>query len=323
VRLRAAIRDKGTDRRDEIPLSDGRTLGLTEPILPEPAPQRWAAATGYPARLVERWRDRYGDAKARDLALHGVVVPPVVLNTTFASGEPILQSVPHSQEGFRIYTGGRGGLGELLSGRRDLWVQDPASARVIAEVARPVRSPTPPRLIVDLCAGRGTKTRQLFHGFPGATIVATDTDDARRGSLAEVFRGEKRVQVVAPGHVASKFAGKADLVLLDVPCSNTGVLARRVEAKYRFGDRSIAQLADLQRRIIADGAALLGPGGWLLYSTCSLEAEENESQAEFAAKTFGLTPVSSSLETPVGLPGEDPAEYRDGSYAALLRREGR
>ncbi len=318
VRLRAAIRDKWTDRRDEIPLSDGRALGLTEPILPEPGPQRWAAATGYPARLVERWRERYEDARARELALHGVVVPPVILNTAFAEGEPILRSVPHSAYGFRIYTGGRGGLGDLVGGRRDLWVQDPASARVVAEIARPVGSP---KLIVDLCAGRGTKTRQLYYSFPAATIVATDTDDGRRASLAEVFKGEKRVQVVAPGNVASKFAGKADLVLLDVPCSNTGVLARRVEAKYRVGDRSIAQLADLQRRIIADGAALLAPKGWLLYSTCSLEPEENESQAEFAAKTFGLTPVSSSLEMPVGLPAEDPAEYHDGSYAALLRRE--
>ncbi len=318
VRLRGGYRDRWTDRRDEIPLSDGRAVSFAEAVLPEPGPQRWAVATSHPARLVERWRERLNDdARARQLAVHGVVVPPVILNLTFASGEPILQSIPHSQERFRIYTGPRGGLGDVLRDRRDIWVQDPASARVVAQAIGRVGSP---KLIVDLCAGRGTKTRQLFYSFPGATIIATDTDNERRAALAEVFRGEKRVQVPTPASVVSRFAGKADLVLLDVPCSNTGVLARRVEARYRVGDRSIAQLAELQRRIIADGAALLAPKGWMLYSTCSLEPEENESQAEWAAKTHGLTLEASSPEPPVGLPGGDPAEYRDGSYAALLRR---
>ncbi len=317
VRLRGAIRDRWTARRDEIPLADGRAVSLTEPILPEPGPQRWAAATSHPARLVERWRDQFGDERARDLGLHGVVVPPVILNTLHSSGEPIMQSVPHSREGFRIYTGGRGGLGPLLAERRDVWVQDPGSARVVPEHARRVGSS---RLIVDLCAGRGTKTRQLYYAFPNATIIATDANTERRSALAEVFEGDQRVRVLPPEDVLSPYAGRADLVLLDVPCSNTGVLARRIEARYRVSDRSIAQLVELQRQIITDGAALAAPGGWILYATCSLEADENQAQAEWAAREFSLKVETASSEMPQGRPGEDPADYHDGSYAALLRR---
>lgn len=317
VRLRGGIRERWTDKRDEIPLADGRALGLSEAVLPEPLNQLWAAATGHPAWLVERWCTRLGEPRARDLALHGVVVPPVVLNMNHASGEPILQSVPHSREGFRIYTGGRGGLGALLGTRRDLWVQDPASARVVVEAAPRLGSPG---LVIDLCAGRGTKTRQLFFAFPGAAIVATDVDDTRRSVLADVFKGEKRVQVLPHASVLTKFAGKAGLVLLDVPCSNTGVLARRFEAKYRVSERSLAQLVELQRRIITDGAGLLGPGGAMLYATCSVEEDENEAQASWAAGSRGLTPAWSSSEWPAGLPGEDPADYHDGSFSALLRK---
>lgn len=317
VRLRGGTRPKWTDRRDEIPLSDGRALGLTEAILPEPAPQRWAAATGHPAWLIERWRSRMSDGEARELAAHSLVSPPIILNTTWYAGDPILDSVPHACDGFRIFTGERGRLGPLLRSSHDLWVQDPGSAAAIFEAARVIERPA---LIADVCAGRGTKTRQLVHAFPGAAIVAGDPDARRLAVLADVFRDEPRVEVVPPPRLAERCAGRANLVLLDVPCSNTGVLPRRVEAKYRASERSFAQLVALQRRILADALPLAAPGAWIVYATCSLEPEENEAQARHAADQFGLTLVSSSSGLPRGQPGDDPAGYGDGSFVALLRR---
>ncbi|MFM9996677.1 MAG: transcription antitermination factor NusB [Phycisphaerales bacterium] len=317
VRLRGGPRERWTDRRDEIPLSDGRALGLTEAVFPERDATRWSAATGHPLWLIERWRERMDGARVRDLAAHGVAAAPVILNTSVFRGDPILSSVPHSCEGFRVFTGDGGELVGLLGSRRDLWVQDPASAAAVLEAARVVGSP---RLIADVCAGKGTKTRQLFHAFPRSGIVATDTDDDRRATLAGVFRDEARVEVVPPAAAAERCRGGADLVLLDVPCSNTGVLARRTEAKYRVSERSIAQLADLQRRIIADAVPLLAPAGFLVYSTCSLEPEENALQVDRAAREHGLTPVTMTTGEPSGLPGGDPAGYNDGSFCAILRR---
>lgn len=317
VRLRGGIRPKWTDRRDEVPLSDGRALGLTEAILPEPAPQRWAAATGHPAWLIERWRTRMSDEDTRAIAAHSLVIPPTILNTTWYAGDPVLNSVPHSCDGFRIFTGGRGELGPLLRPRRDLWVQDPGSAAAILEASRVVERPA---LIADACAGRGTKTRQLFHAFPDSAIVASDPDAPRLAVLADAFRDDPRVEVVPPPRLAERCPGRADLVLLDVPCSNTGVLPRRVEAKYRASERSFAQLVALQRRILAGALPLAAPGAWIVYTTCSLEPEENEEQARHAADALGLTLVSVSSGPPRGQPGDDPAGYCDGSFVALLRR---
>src|SRR5262249_2746188 len=144
---------------------------------------------------------------------------------------PVPESLaPHDQHGSHLFTGSRAELVALLDSRCDLWVQDPASSRAIASVAH-----LRPSLVIDFCAGQGTKTRQLAATFPEVQIIATDTDAARYETLRTTFRHAARVRVVRPETLLSEFAGRADLILLDVPCSNTGVLARRVEARYRCG----------------------------------------------------------------------------------------
>jgi 16S rRNA (cytosine967-C5)-methyltransferase len=119
-------------------------------------------------------------------------------------------------------------------------------------------------------------------------------------------------------------AGWADLILLDVPCSNTGVLARRPEARYRFNEKSLASVAGVQRQIIADSIPLLtdtaSHRGSILYATCSLEAEENVAQPAWARKWHGYKGSAERSQEPAGLPGSDAAEYRDGAYSVLLTR---
>jgi 16S rRNA C967 or C1407 C5-methylase (RsmB/RsmF family) len=97
------------------------------------------------------------------------------------------------------------------------------------------------------------------------------------------------------------------------------VLARRAEARYRAGADVLAQLIGVQRTIIREAATLLAPGGRVVYSTCSLEPEENEQQTAWAAATLGWKPVSARASLPTGAPGGPAAEYRDGSFAAVLR----
>ncbi len=311
------LRDRTTLAPDELPLSDGRALALAEPMLPDDPVARLGVATSLPEWHLRRWAKRHGYDWCRHQALHTLVQPPTVLNVAHAASPLPADSPvePHDAPGHFVWTGSRAALVALLRSRTDVWVQDAGSALSVgaAEQERP-------SLIVDACAGQGTKTRQLAAMFPSARIVATDVDDARRSVLAATFARHPGVEVVGPSQLRPRCDGRADLVLLDVPCSNSGVLARRTEAKYRLGDRQLERLAGTQRQIIADSIPLLSPRGRILYSTCSLEREEDEGQVEWAGTWHRFKPARRSLAEPTGLPGCKPCAYRDGSFAALLAR---
>lgn len=307
------------DEPDQLLLSDGRALRLTEPAFPDAPSERLAAVTGTPAPLLRAWASRMTPDQVRTAALHTLITPPVILNTTHAQS-PLDTSLlaPHDHPGHHVFTGSHAQLLSLLASRSDLWVQDPASSLAVAGVAD-----LRPRLILDLCAGQGTKTRQLAAVFPNAEILATDVDPARYRTLESVFAGHSRVCVRPPAEVAerARAAGGAHLILLDVPCSNTGVLARRPEARYRFGRDTLDSLRAVQRQIIADAIPLLVPApsrGVILYSTCSLEDAENTDQAAWARTWHGFTLQRERRHLPQAVPGDPPSAYTDGSYSVLL-----
>ncbi|MCC6677444.1 MAG: hypothetical protein IT436_09895 [Phycisphaerales bacterium] len=305
-----------TDRRDELLLADGSARALSAEILPEETLDRLAVNTSHPLPLAHAWTSRFGIDIARRLLLHSLYNPPTVLYTA-AAVNPLPASLSlHQSPHHRVFTGPRAELQAILAERPDVWVQDAASSIAVAAAAD-VR----PALILDLCAGQGTKTRQLAHTFAGARIIATDTDADRLSTLRKVFSGSNSVEVVKPAEVAARCPAGADLILLDVPCSNTGVLARRTEAKYRWAPRATERLVKLQRSIIETSYRLLATGGRILYSTCSLEAEENEQQADWAARQLGLRIATSRLTLPDAIPGEAGDRYRDGSFHALLTRD--
>ena len=309
-------RERYEGKRDELPLANGRAVPLAFEVLPEDPLQRLAIATGHPLDLLRLWSKSMSLREVRALAMHGITRPPVILNTAHVQTPPPAESVtPHTAPGHHVFTGSHAELVRLLERRSDLWVQDPASSLAVESVAD-----LRPKLIVDACAGQGTKTRQLAAMFPDAHIVATDIDVKRRVALAEVFQSHpdaKRVTVINHADL-SQWASKADLALLDVPCSNTGVLARRVEARYRASESAVAELGGLQRQIVADAVKLLAPGGALLYSTCSLDPRENDDMVEWAVRWHGFESTRQSRRLPAGGPGEPDDRYSDGSFAALL-----
>jgi 16S rRNA (cytosine967-C5)-methyltransferase len=310
----ARMRERYTGLRDELPAPDGSAIILAEPALPEDEFRRLSIATSHPTALLEHWLVREPIREVRRLALHGMAHPPVVVNTAHAK-EPLPAALAaHGSSGHHVFSGSAASLGSLLESRRDIWVQDPASSAGVQSVAD-----LRPSLILDLCAGQGTKTRQLAATFPNAEIFATDVDEERFKSLSELFAGSAQVKVVSP-KTRDRFLGKADLVLLDVPCSNTGVLPRRPEARYRFGPETLKSLVSLQKQIIADTILLLreSPRGKILYSTCSLEPEENHEQAAWTDRWHKTGISREHRQRPEGLPGDPPTGYCDGSYAALL-----
>ncbi|MBX3357053.1 MAG: hypothetical protein KF745_01365 [Phycisphaeraceae bacterium] len=313
----AARRDRWTNLRDEIPASDGSARVLTEAVLPEPAMERASAATGLPMPVLASWIAAMGPEAAVGAALHTVGAAPVILNVAHARAPlgPAARVTPHSMAGAAIWDGDHADLTEMLSVRTDVWVQDPASALAVAGVAGAA-----PKVAMDLCAGQGTKTRQLAATFPEARVIATDVDDARRATLRRGFEGHARVTVVEPGEVGGDaLRGAVDLILLDVPCSNTGVLSRRLEAKYRFEPARQRSMQTVQRSIVEAAVPMLRPRtGMILYSTCSLEREENEAVCEWAVGRFGLTVRSVRRTLPAGGPGHPDSRYHDGSFSAWL-----
>jgi 16S rRNA (cytosine967-C5)-methyltransferase len=218
----------------------------------------------------------------------------------------------HDEPGHAVFTGTHDALVSVLDRLPSVRVQDPSAAAAVGATA-----PLQPRCIIDYCAGVGTKTRQLAALHHDAEIIATDVNERRFETLRATFANHPRVCVVEHSSIMS-CAGRADLLVLDVPCSNTGVLARRFEAKYRFSATSLNDLTQVQRQIIADALPLLADDGRLLYSTCSLEAEENERQAEWIIKWHRLRTASASRRRPSGEPGGPPRHYQDGGYFALL-----
>lgn len=309
--------------RNAVPRHDGTAIPLVRDVLPSEPLERMSIATSHPLWLLQRWSVRFGEEKTHALALHGLCDPPIVLNTAHVCDRSILQSAglaPHSNIGFHLAPTDRDTLSALLT-RGDLWVQDPASTKAVSLVAH-----LSPRLIIDLCAGRGTKTRQLAALFPGASIIASDPDPQRSRDLAMLARSIPRIRVVDPRELSVTCGSRADLVLADVPCSNTGVLPRRAEARYRCDQAQLNRLTILQRQILDHAGSLLAPGGQVLYSTCSVEHEENEDLVESMRASKGqgmaLDPIRIERTMPSGLPGVSPDLYHDGGFAALLARSG-
>jgi len=303
--------------RDQLPLSDGFVRVLGRPILPADELPRLAVATGVPESLLHAWSSRLGPEEARRQALHTLVDPPIVVNASHATSTPAGDAwLTHDRPGMLIWAGPHGALRDTLATRTNLWVQDAASAHPVALARSIVGDLEGP--VLDLCAGQGTKSRQLAAAFPHASVIATDIDVRRRAALHALAGRVQRLKVIEPADI-DRYEGTASLVLLDVPCSNSGVLARRPEAKYRWGSAQFERLGVIQRDLIATGARLLRPQGILVYATCSTDPEENSAQAAFAA-TLGFHLLCEEQTMPNAQPGDGPQSYLDGSYAAILRK---
>ncbi len=206
--------------------------------------------------------------------------------------------------------------------------------------SRPVRllNPQPDWTILDLCAAPGTKTTQLAElTGDSAKIIATDIDSHRLEMVKENIArlGINSVDVVPyeqlPGIFDSRLPNadfkienrksknanslsQFDCVLLDVPCSNTGVLARRIEARYRINPAKMQGLIRIQAGLLDRAAEIVKPNGKICYSTCSIQKVENSKLVEnFLKKNQNFILESEQLT----LPSVDGLDH-DGGYTAIL-----
>lgn len=195
----------------------------------------------------------------------------------------------------------------------------------------PVRllNPQPEWTILDLCAAPGTKTTQLAElTEDSAKIIATDIDAQRLKSVKE---NTSRLSITSVNIVAYGEAlnSKFDSVLLDVPCSNTGVLAKRIEARYRINPKAIEKLTKTQSELLDATAQMLKPKGKICYSTCSIQKAENtERVKDFLRQNPGFGLESELLTLPSAVPHQLGASLssigagdRDGGYVAIITRK--
>jgi 16S rRNA (cytosine967-C5)-methyltransferase len=236
------------------------------------APQELAASSAHPLWLVERWIQEFGFEAAKQICTYGQRIPETVISVSDATiADELRNQKIQLSPGRLLASAYRVVGGDLTTTRlfRDgrVFFQDEASQLVSLLVGRAAT-------ILDCCAAPGGKTRVLADRNPNAGIVAIELHPHR----ARMLRGlvtAANVQVIAADARSFPLTATFDRVLADVPCSGSGTLARNPEIKWRLKLEDLADLQSRQLAILQSAMQRVSPGGKIVYSTCSLEREEN------------------------------------------------
>ncbi|MCC5806760.1 MAG: RsmB/NOP family class I SAM-dependent RNA methyltransferase [Opitutales bacterium] len=287
---------------------------------PQPAMER--ARRCHPDWLVHRWEKAFGAETTGALLLWNQQPPPVYLHVDKSGGDSPGSAT--AWPGFRRIEGSRDRRGALkLVDQGRAYFQDPLTLH-----PGDLLDPLPPDTqVLDLCAAPGGKTWDLLRRSPTtpASVVMIDLAGPRfkRMRANAAAWDDPRVRCAAadaaaltPAQLTAQGLPSAyDAVILDVPCSNTGVLRRRPDAKTRLaraGPATLDSVIALQACLLDRALALLRPGGRLVYSTCSIEAEENRAQIDACLRRHPHTRLLRARES---FPWTD---GHDGGAAFLL-----
>jgi 16S rRNA (cytosine967-C5)-methyltransferase len=300
--LRTAARD-----RDELRLKARR--------------QPLAVRQSHPAFLVSRWQRIYGLEQTAELCEWNNQRAKVYarINRLKIDPEQFGQRYPETAEipglpDFRHCPD----IPKDALARGHCYIQDPGTI-----IAGELLAPEPGETVLDGCAAPGGKTGHLAQLMQNkGTLIACDRDPQRIKRLNENIGrlGLSVVKTIQHDWTKPRLPkeiekiGLFDRILIDVPCTNTGVMQRRVDVRWRLQPDSIAELCPLQMQILQRISELLKPGGVLVYSTCSLEPEENEQEIEhFLLQTPNWRLAEQRFSRPF-------VDHYDGAFAAKLTR---
>jgi 16S rRNA (cytosine967-C5)-methyltransferase len=314
-------------RQSGNPYAVGLANAVLRKLSQAPKLQEADASAAHPSWMVERWEGAFGSEAAAAISRYDQLPPPTTIRLISPEAEAGLQLEPGSfvARAWRVVAG-------EPTGR----VQDEGS-QLVAELAGRGTA------ILDCCAAPGGKTAILAERNPAATITACDISPQRLKAMQALLAGRlKNIRYRVLDATELPFQGEFDLVLCDAPCSGTGTLARNPEIRHRITLDDFARQHQRQVRLLCSAMRSLREGGRLIYSTCSLEGEENEavvaealeSQREF--RLLPWPPQVQALEREGVLlpktadrlfPGADdflrllPGAYQgDGFFAACLVR---
>ena len=320
---KAANLGEGSARLVNAVLHSARRSGL--PALPQQRVRRVCIENSVPEWLVRRWFDIYGGDRAEALAKATLERPvewirvnlqkisaPVLAQKLGLTGASILYDryiqVPEDAKLKAILESDAFANGEFS-------LQNPSAYEVVK-----LLDLKPGQKVWDACAAPGGKSALMAEMEPALDILASDVSDFRVEKMHDLVDrlGLKNVRLECIDVLACNGVvdGKFDRVLLDVPCSNMGVMARRPESKYRITPESVKELAELQYGILESASATLAQDGVLVYATCSPDPVETTQVVNRFVKAH---PEFVKRGEPV-FPGAEDARF-DGFFAQALERK--
>lgn len=284
----------------------------------------WSRYHAHPDWLVHRWWEQFGEKPTQELLKWNQTPAPVLVrwrpHATDVARPDWLHPVAETTDFWAADSGHWGELSELIQSGA-VQVQD-AATRLAVDLLNPQAGET----VLDLCAAPGGKSLAMADRMQSGTIVAMDLMGRRMPRLEENLRrvpeGVEATAVAgdllrggARALAAKGFPTEYSAVMVDVPCSNTGVMRHRVDVKWRLRPESFRRHALQQLELLQAASDRVAEGGRLVYSTCSLDPEENgQVVAAFERRSRGEFEL---VDTRLSYPWET---GHDGSAAFLLRR---
>ncbi len=302
--LRAAAR-----QQDEL-----RRRGNAQPLF---------VRTSHPQFLIARWQQHFGAEAAKELCRWNNAPPPIYgrINRLKIDRDNFLRKYPgspalvHNPEFVEFHAWPTDALN---LGR--CYIQDPSTA-----IACELLDPQPGEKILDACAAPGGKTGYIAQLMQNRGVIVTCDRDPERLRVLESNVTQLGIQIIrsfrldwTQGRIPKEIAsiGPFDRILVDAPCTNTGVMRRRVDVRWRLRPKDFLRMPKQQFEIARAAIRLLKPGGVFVYSTCSLEPEENE---ELIGRLLNEFPGMRPAREESCLPFRD---HFDGASAARLTNTG-
>jgi 16S rRNA (cytosine967-C5)-methyltransferase len=302
--LRAAAR-----QQDEL-----RTRGDAQPLF---------VRTSHPQSLIARWQQHFGGEAAKELCRWNNAPPPIYgrINRLKIDRDDFLRKYPgspalvHNPEFVEFHAWPTDALN---LGR--CYIQDPSTA-----IACELLDPQPGEKILDACAAPGGKTGYIAQLMKNRGLIVACDRDPERLRVLEFNATQLGIQIIrsfrvdwTKGRISKEIAsiGPFDRILVDAPCTNTGVMRRRVDVRWRLRPKDFLRMPKQQFEISHAAIRLLKPGGVFVYSTCSLEPEENE---ELIGRLINEFPGVRPAREESCLPFRD---HFDGAFAARLTDTG-
>lgn len=272
--------------------------GIADPV------ERLSVSTSHPRWLIERWVAAFGLPESAALAAANNRPAPLAFRVVhrytsaeilqqLRDGGALLEPSEVADGAWRIQGGGE--LGVRLAREGKIYFQDEAS-QLVAQLVAPHQGDT----VLDVCAAPGSKASQMAAGSH-AQIIAGDKHLHRIRTVSEVFQTQGLANgrcLVLDGESGLPFQNESfERVLVDAPCSGTGTLRHNPEIRWRISASDIQELSNRQRQILTNASLVVKPGGRLIYSTCSVEPEENEAVARaFAERSTEFETVKLAVD---------------------------
>jgi 16S rRNA (cytosine967-C5)-methyltransferase len=299
-----------------------READATRTLLTELKTSQPALGWSHPGWLVDRWQHRLGDAAVQKLLAWNNTPAQTYarINTLRTDAKKTIEVwrtegveydfgrwdwVPESL----VFLLRRHPPLDRLASFADGWyyIQDPSTLLAVHLLA-----PKPGERILDLCAAPGGKATLIAQYIDNdGRVIAAEPEERRRQRLHEnCQRLGADIEVI--GSEYADAMGPYDAILIDAPCSNTGVLRRRIEARWRLTPQELERSTKIQADLLRSAAPMLKPGGRIVYSTCSLEPEENRDRVDAFLAEFPKFQLEASRQL------EPSRDSVDGAYAARL-----